>query len=111
MMLDKGHHGVKLSEEARDRLVTWIDFNAPYHGRWRSIVGDEALEREKLRAERRALYLGVRENHEEIELPPVVLTGTTGVPPVANGQDAHCPSVVGWPFDPVTKPAAPAQSI
>ena len=47
MMLDKGHHGVKLSEEARDRLITWIDFNTPYHGRWQSIVGKEAIGREK----------------------------------------------------------------
>ena len=73
MMLDKGHYGVKLSEEARDRLVTWIDFNAPYHGRWQTIVGGEALEREKLREERRACFVGVRENHEEIKVESVKL--------------------------------------
>ena len=73
MMLDKGHHGVKLSEEARDRLITWIDFNTPYHGRWQTIVGKEALDREKLREERRAKYLGVRMNHEEIDIPAPVL--------------------------------------
>ena len=76
MMLDKGHHGVKLSEEARDRLVTWIDFNTPYHGRWQTIVGDEALARERLRAERRAKYVGARANHEEIEAPVPVCQGS-----------------------------------
>ena len=31
-MLDKGHHEVKLTAEEMDRLVTWIDVNAPYYG-------------------------------------------------------------------------------
>ncbi len=29
--LDRGHHGVKLDKESRDRLVTWLDINAPYY--------------------------------------------------------------------------------
>ncbi|BDD12545.1 hypothetical protein FUAX_49770 (plasmid) [Fulvitalea axinellae] len=29
--LDKGHHNVKLTQEERDRLVAWIDLNAPYY--------------------------------------------------------------------------------
>ncbi|TWT80299.1 Formylglycine-generating sulfatase enzyme [Planctomycetes bacterium CA13] len=33
-MLEKGHHNVKLDEEAWERLITWIDLNAPYHGTW-----------------------------------------------------------------------------
>lgn len=33
-MLIAGHHGVQLSEEAWDRLVTWLDLNAPCHGTW-----------------------------------------------------------------------------
>ena len=33
-MLEKGHHGVKLDEEAWDRLCTWIDLNVPDHGTW-----------------------------------------------------------------------------
>ena len=31
-MLDKGHHGVQLTEEERQTLCKWIDFNAPYSG-------------------------------------------------------------------------------
>ena len=30
-MLRKGHHQVKLDAECWDRLVTWIDLNAPYY--------------------------------------------------------------------------------
>ena len=33
-ILRKGHQGVRLDEEAWDRLVTWIDLNAPCHGTW-----------------------------------------------------------------------------
>jgi formylglycine-generating enzyme required for sulfatase activity len=110
MMLDKGHHGVKLSEEARDRLVTWIDFNAPYHGRWQTIVGKEALGREKLREERRVKYLGVRMNHEEIDTPPPVLKDefSASIRPAAAGAPLK---IVGWPFDPSAKPASSAPAI
>ena len=31
-MLDKGHHQVELSDEDRQTLCKWIDFNAPYFG-------------------------------------------------------------------------------
>ena len=121
MMLDKGHHGVKLSEEARDRLVTWIDFNAPYHGRWQTIVGEQALEREKLREERRAKYLGVRANHEKIDAPVPVLGdcgGRAGKGESADGETASVqqqggrrPAVDGWPFDPAARPASAVPAI
>ncbi len=109
MMLDKGHHGVKLSDEARDRLITWIDFNTPYHGRWQTIVGKEALGREKLREERRARYLGVRMNHEDITTPAPVLKDTLSSRNKPKGGEPL--KIAGWPFDHSTKPAAPAQPI
>ncbi len=31
-LLEQGHHDVKLSEEEWDRIITWIDLNAPYYG-------------------------------------------------------------------------------
>ena len=36
-MIKKGHHGVALDAEAWDRLVTWIDLNAPCHGTWKDV--------------------------------------------------------------------------
>jgi len=33
-LLRKGHEDVRLDAEAWDRLVTWIDLNAPCHGTW-----------------------------------------------------------------------------
>jgi len=37
--LRSGHHGVKLDAESWDRLVTWVDLNAPFYGRWSDIPG------------------------------------------------------------------------
>ncbi|HNS20846.1 MAG TPA: SUMF1/EgtB/PvdO family nonheme iron enzyme [Sedimentisphaerales bacterium] len=34
-LLRKGHQGIRLDAEAWDRIVTWIDLNAPCHGTWR----------------------------------------------------------------------------
>jgi len=64
-MLAKGHNKVTLDAEAWDRLITWIDFNAPYHGRWSTIVGQKtALAKEAQRAAMRKLYASVDEDHE-----------------------------------------------
>jgi hypothetical protein len=52
-MLRKGHHGVELNGEAWDRLITWIDLNAPCYGTWSeftSIRGNQAERRCELRA-------------------------------------------------------------
>jgi len=71
-LLKKGHYDVQLNAEAWDRLVTWIDLNAPAHGTWREIVGDDKVL--SLRDRRRAmdkLYAGIDEDPEEILQPRV----------------------------------------
>jgi formylglycine-generating enzyme required for sulfatase activity len=42
-MLREGHHGVVLDSEAWDRIITWIDLNAPYHGTWGEILGEKKV--------------------------------------------------------------------
>ena len=42
-MLRKGHHNVQLDDAAWDRLITWIDFNAPFHGTWTEIAGKDRV--------------------------------------------------------------------
>jgi formylglycine-generating enzyme required for sulfatase activity len=99
-MLLKGHNGVELDAEAWDRLITWIDFNAPYHGRWSTIVGQSARPKEELRAKLRKLYANVDENHEvlpdtpERQIVPILPGEVTRVSPRLDIQ--------GWPFDPET---------
>lgn len=41
--LRSGHHGVELDGESWDRLITWIDLNAPAHGTWHEIVGMDKI--------------------------------------------------------------------
>lgn len=100
-MLAKGHHGVKLDAEAWDRINTWIDFNAPYHGRWSTIVGDSACAKEDERARLRLLYANVDENHEAFpDMMPVTAAPIQPIIPAAEKQDYTVPAVSGWPFDP-----------
>jgi formylglycine-generating enzyme required for sulfatase activity len=68
-LLRKGHHGVQLDAAQWDRLITWIDLNAPFHGDWGTIAGEEARRCEERRAELRRRLAGVDEFHLE---PPVV---------------------------------------
>ncbi len=48
-LLLAGHYGVRLDAEAWDRLVTWIDLNAPCHGSWSEVfpVPDAMVARRK----------------------------------------------------------------
>jgi len=68
-MLAKGHHNVALDVESLDRLVTWADINAPYHGTWTEAGADaRILER---RMELRERYAGDAYNPELIAAPYV----------------------------------------
>ena len=112
-LLRKGHHGVDLDAEAWERLVTWIDLNAPCHGTWGEVypVPEGAHQR---RRELRQRFGGPAEDPEMV---PLVAQGTT--PPtgtVAGGGPGTEPAVrppsaadaapssqppvsaAGWPF-------------
>jgi len=52
-LLQMGHYGVQLDAEAWDRLITWIDLNAPFHGNWRDIIADDNTELVRHNFERR----------------------------------------------------------
>ncbi|MDO5582230.1 MAG: SUMF1/EgtB/PvdO family nonheme iron enzyme [Planctomycetia bacterium] len=60
--LQKGHYGIQLDSGSWDRLFTWIDLNAPYHGNWGEIRNYEAAaqvaHQYKRRNDLRALYAG-----------------------------------------------------
>ncbi|MDO4587408.1 MAG: SUMF1/EgtB/PvdO family nonheme iron enzyme [Planctomycetia bacterium] len=44
-ILRDGHHGLQLDAEAWDRIITWVDMNAPYHGSWTEYAGKEYVEK------------------------------------------------------------------
>ncbi|MCY2950797.1 MAG: hypothetical protein NTU53_02335, partial [Planctomycetota bacterium] len=66
-ILRRGHYGVQLDAEGWDRLVTWIDLNAPYHGTWGEIAGEAAVK--PVAARKRELlrrYAGVDDDPEAV---------------------------------------------
>lgn len=72
-MLDAGHHGVRLDQESWNRLVTWIDLNAPAHGTWHDIIGEERVfpQRDR-RREMMRRYAAIDEDPEAV-FPPAVI--------------------------------------
>ncbi|UCE50677.1 MAG: SUMF1/EgtB/PvdO family nonheme iron enzyme, partial [Phycisphaerales bacterium] len=100
-MLKKGHYGVKLDEEAWDRLTVWIDLNTPCHGIWREIVGVEKTRNDhRRRLDLRKLYGG---DLSDPEVYPVMTTNKIEpvIPKYATGVNTRVPEVTGWPFDSV----------
>lgn len=98
-MFRKGHHGVRLDDEAWDRLTVWIDLNTPCHGTWRDIVGLERTQNDhRRRLDLRNLYGGIVEDPEMYpEISP------NRIEPIVPRHAAHvsteAPELPGWPFD------------
>gem|GEM_PF-214903 len=98
-MLRQGHHNVKLDDEAWDRLITWIDIQAPAHGTWREIAGDKRVLHQAHR--RRALlklYTG-----RDYDPEAVTKTPAHHIKPIAPKPENDSPPKKaicrGWPFD------------
>ncbi|MFZ5830655.1 MAG: SUMF1/EgtB/PvdO family nonheme iron enzyme, partial [Planctomycetota bacterium] len=94
-MLRKGHHGVRLDPEAHDRLVTWIDLNAPCHGTWGDVFPiPEGMHQRRMALA--ALTGGRGEDPESVErlsrplLKPVVPAPLPDLAPI---------ELPNWPFD------------
>ena len=104
-MLRKGHHGVTLDAEERDRILTWIDLGAPAHGTWREIAGEKnasavgaehiAHQRDR-RREMMKLYAGRDEDPEAIAEAPQV---TFIQPPPGKTSPPAKVSCASFPFD------------
>ncbi len=98
-LLRQGHYGVQLDPEAWDRLITWIDLNAPYHGTWTEIAGEARVKHlAQRRRELLKLYAGVDRDPEAIPAssrePIVPMVPPQEPPPKADGL-----ACAGWPFD------------
>ncbi len=98
-LLARGHYNVRLDAEAWDRLVTWIDLNAPFHGTWTEIAGRKRVEGyARRRRELRRRYNGLDDDPEAIPVAaagPVEPIMPEPLPPISR-QPLDCP---GWPFD------------
>ena len=78
-LLKKGHYGVTLDAESWDRIITWIDMNAPYYGTWTEQAETDAVahwnERRRTILE---LYSGVAVDQEAIH--PTTYTPDLALP-------------------------------
>ncbi|MDY0166929.1 MAG: SUMF1/EgtB/PvdO family nonheme iron enzyme [Thermoguttaceae bacterium] len=98
-LLAKGHYGVALDAESWDRLITWIDLNAPFHGTWTEIAGAERVAHvARRRRELLKLYAGVDDDPETIPPAAVLQAEPMASRPVA-GEEAAPIELPGWPFD------------
>ena len=108
-LLQKGHHGVELDAEAWDRLITWIDLNAPFHGNWRDIIADDNPELVRHQFERRhemrRRYAGtdsLLDDDPKVEYP----TWSAGVSPARNVDISPARSEVTPPIRSADVPSA-----
>ena len=97
-LLRKGHQGVALDPEAWDRLVTWIDLNAPCHGTWGEVHPFPTNSHQR-RMELRRLYGGPTDDPEAIpEAASYKPQASSSVPEHRTPNTQH-PALLGWPFD------------
>jgi len=90
---------VALDPVALDRLITWIDLNAPFHGRWTDIAGPERVE--PWAARRRALARSFGNVEADLEaLPPAPpCSAEPAIPPGRSDRPAPPLRSRDWPFD------------
>ncbi|HNR31285.1 MAG TPA: SUMF1/EgtB/PvdO family nonheme iron enzyme, partial [Candidatus Hydrogenedentes bacterium] len=100
-VLRKAPCGATLDPESWDRIITWIDLNAPYHGSWTEMLGKDRVA--PVADRRRALrmkYCGMDEDPET--LPP--LPGPIEAAPMrkadVSGAQEPPPSPPEWPLTP-----------
>jgi formylglycine-generating enzyme required for sulfatase activity len=96
-LLKKGHYGVKLDDEAWDRLVTWIDLNCPYHGTWGESIDNPGKQRER-RRDLLKLYANVEDDPEAV---PAGATPMKAAAPPVSVRVADTLAPAGSPIPPV----------
>ena len=90
--------GIKLDSEAWDRLVTWIDLNAPYHGTWSSMIDSKKVA--PVMGRRREMLRKYANRDADYEKPPSVADlGATVKPQKEVKPKNKVLSVKGWPFE------------
>ena len=96
-MLQKGHEGVVLDNEAWDRLNTWIDLNVPDHGTW----SEHTKIAENFRQRRIDMRTAYAYRPEDPEVIPALATGPMEfIKPQPVVRQATAVSLVEWPLEP-----------
>lgn len=79
-LLRSGHHGVRLSVEGWDRIITWIDLNCPFHGTWGEATKNPGAQRQR-RIELAQLYGNLDPHDAEAVVKTEIETGEPITPP------------------------------
>ncbi len=101
-MLRKGHHNVQLDREAWQRLVTWIDLNAPWRGQWQPRDWRNQQQRQR-RLELSRQYANLDTDPEfEYEEMVALFEDRDPIEPIMPepppAEKIETPRVAGWPF-------------
>jgi formylglycine-generating enzyme required for sulfatase activity len=101
-LLKKGHHGVTLSAEQRDRLITWIDLNVPYWGTWGEAMRQSSPS-PKFKPDTLACRQELAKQYANDEFNSEVIANpyqpAAFVPPQKPADPEPAPKLAGWPFD------------
>jgi len=101
-LLRNGHYNVQMDSESMERIVTWVDLNAPYHGTWTEThpcQHNYAPEIAARALELRREFVPAGPFAEMEILPELPAYDRSFVLPVASSQNAtSSPALPGWPF-------------
>jgi len=101
-MLAKGHHNVRLDDEALERLACWVDLNVPHRGQWNP-AEHAGFEQARRRRELAKQYANVECDPEREFGRALAQAAERKVRPVmpkpAVRPPARVPDVPNWQFD------------
>lgn len=101
--LKKGHYGVKLDDQAWDRLYTWIDLNVPYRGKWspsKQLIGDQVRRRIELAKKYANVDTDPEKEYDDTAEAYAARDAVRPVIPVRpKVVKSKAPKVKGWPMD------------
>lgn len=101
-MMEKGHHGVELDDEAMRRLTMWIDLNVPFHAAFHPSsygdYGDQVKWRRESLKEYANLDWDPENQYKELIRAFVKQPKVEPVKP-AKPKKPKMPKLKGWPFD------------
>ncbi|MBK1791880.1 SUMF1/EgtB/PvdO family nonheme iron enzyme [Persicirhabdus sediminis] len=96
-ILEKGHHGVELSDEALEKLVTWADLNVPYHATWTEFDSDPlTLKWAKRTVEYKKRFANI---DDDIEWVPALPTERPSFVKPPKQERPEALTHTNWPID------------
>lgn len=100
-ILEKGHHGVVLTDEELNRFDTWIDLNVPYFGTWTERGASKLMIAKRREYDR--LTTNFNDFDPEAIINPYIPGSIKFQSPKVKPNYGTTPKLAKWPFDGATK--------